>query len=994
MIKIIVSGTYDGFSPRYSSDGILDDQISTHLLDRRRFLSRDADRLYKEGYSFQPLAGGILFHKIILLYDGFGRDGFVMASLFLPEGEMLGGAVIKETLDAIIRDYKVRIQNGIANVELDWSFVKIRADELNSKVQSMTWKKRPSNNGSNKTALIKGADSRVADYFQYPNPLNSGCTGYGQVFLTESLLDPAMASDDSEQGYKVLTTDDVDIDNPEYAIVYENKQQGARLSSERKTITKKELDSHPGNISLGTLSKPGYRSAEVMIKEADKISKDGFSVAVTLPTLVQKKASVKIDIFDNDNAEVPIPGYRCTFKWSQSSFGQSKLLQPLDGVFSFYGEDCDTRWNFTIECESYETYSGEVNVLDGKTETKKVILKPKPLWNIYIQLPNGESKLNKSAIPEDDLNYYTQKAELYLKNNGLDIDKSTRDDVAHKITIVGKKKVVLEYDGNKGLGRNEEEIKDDNLPQTSETYVLRLDKKSQKYSLFKNYRKKACIEKEVDSAIKILEKYSTSQRNGKKNPNADKINKIIGYLRDGKLEFAKDEINNLTDNYVSTPQGKKFVDNAKNAINLTKKWKQIPDVVIKPTDVEYKSDNNSHWLECSRTKAPGESEEIVFGKDKYRYSVPYHSWTKGLWGNQHCIVQRNLLPKYKLLNWVLGVVLVGVLAFAAYFIFFNKGDKQVAELKDTMKNSIALMNTYPNGYCGDSIYNSAKEVKTNYKTLADKNTDLLNDSVYKEFDGILSKQSEYKIIDSVIFNQAVALFDSPIDVFDLQKWDELMKDWQVLTNAHKDSLDYMWQERQERIEKLKKQAADEAAQAEEAAFKKCTTFDACVSFLTNYPNSIHVTEVRAKREEFREKEMYQKCRSANATVKDCDDYLKRFPQNPHAVEVGRIKNRLAINESAQSSNVKNAENNEKKQINNAGSLFIALEPNNIESFDSKYDVSQRLKRRKEKIIDDAKKMGQVKYKEAYDAAKNEPVDKSYMKLDKLEEQMKKKWNGK
>lgn len=982
MIKIIVSGTYDGFSPRYSSDGILDDQISTHLLDRRRFLSRDADRLYKEGYSFQPLAGGILFHKIILLYDGFGRDGFVMASLFLPEGEMLGGAVIKETLDAIIRDYKVRIQNGIANVELDWSFVKIRADELNSKVQSMTWKKRPSNNGSNKTALIKGADSRVADYFQYPNPLNSGCTGYGQVFLTESLLDPAMVLDDSEQGYKVLTTDDVDIDNPEYAIVYENKQQGARLSSERKTITKKELDSHPGNISLGTLSKPGYRSAEVMIKEADKISKDGFSVAVTLPTLVQKKASVKIDIFDNDNAEVPIPGYRCTFKWSQSSFGQSKLLQPLDGVFSFYGEDCDTRWNFTIECESYETYSGEVNVLDGKTETKKVILKPKPLWNIYIQLPNGETNLNKSAIPEDDLNYYTQKAELYLKNNGLDIDKSTRDDVAHKITIVGKKKVVLEYDGNNGLGRNEEEIKDDNLPQTSETYVLRLDKKSQKYSLFKNYRKKACIEKEVDSAIKILEKYSTSQRNGKNN----QINKIIGYLRDGELESAKNAINNLPDIFVYTDNGKKIVDSAKNAINLTKKRKQIPDVVIKPTDVEYKYDNNSHWLECSRTKAPGESEEIVFGKDKYRYSVPYHSWTKVLWGNQHCIVQRNLLPKYKLLNWVLGVVLVGVLAFAAYFIFFNKGDKQVAELKDTMKNSIALMNNYPNGYCGDSIYYPAKEIESKYLTFANKNADLLSDSVYKVFVGVLNKQSEFKNKDSLIFSQAVALFDSPIDSFDLQKWDELMKDRQVLTKVHNDSLDYMWQERQERIEQLKKQAADEAAQAEEAAFMKCTTFDACVSFLRNYPNSIHVTEVRAKREEFREKEMYQKCRSANATVKDCDDYLNKIPDNSHTAEIKQIKANI---KGLASTGGQSSSQSGKEVISKPGPLFNILTwdivKDNGKQFYENYEISdQGLLKRANNIIENANKIGETKYSNLYSEVENyTPQQLSYEKKDRL-----------
>jgi len=104
MIKIIISGTSDGFYPRYASDGILDDEVSQRLLDRRRFLSRDADRLNKEGYSFQPLEGvGILFHKLLLLYDAFGRDGFMMVSLFLPKDEMLDGKEIKDVLDAYCR---------------------------------------------------------------------------------------------------------------------------------------------------------------------------------------------------------------------------------------------------------------------------------------------------------------------------------------------------------------------------------------------------------------------------------------------------------------------------------------------------------------------------------------------------------------------------------------------------------------------------------------------------------------------------------------------------------------------------------------------------------------------------------------------------------------------------------------------------------------------------------------------------------------------------
>ena len=52
MIKIVISGTYDGFYPRYATDGVLDDDICKKLLDRRMYFSKAGDSLFKEGYSF------------------------------------------------------------------------------------------------------------------------------------------------------------------------------------------------------------------------------------------------------------------------------------------------------------------------------------------------------------------------------------------------------------------------------------------------------------------------------------------------------------------------------------------------------------------------------------------------------------------------------------------------------------------------------------------------------------------------------------------------------------------------------------------------------------------------------------------------------------------------------------------------------------------------------------------------------------------------------
>ena len=104
MIKIIISLTWDGFAPRFASDGILDDAVTRSIIDSRGILAFD---LNKSGYSFQPLSGkGILFHKTITIFDGFQRDGCMMASIFLPQDTMLDGRIIKDALDNLVSNYE------------------------------------------------------------------------------------------------------------------------------------------------------------------------------------------------------------------------------------------------------------------------------------------------------------------------------------------------------------------------------------------------------------------------------------------------------------------------------------------------------------------------------------------------------------------------------------------------------------------------------------------------------------------------------------------------------------------------------------------------------------------------------------------------------------------------------------------------------------------------------------------------------------------------
>ena len=849
MIKIIISGTYDGFSPRYATDGNLNDTVSQQLLDRRRFLTRESDRLYKDGYSFQQVEGGILYHKIILLFDGFGRDGFMMASLFLPDGEMLDGKDIKETLDAIIKDYKARIQNGIVNVELDWSFVKRRADELNTKVQAVSWGKHPSNGNASKTALMQGAENRIEEFFQFPHPLNSAFEGYGQVFLTESILDPAMVSNDGEQGYKVLAADSVNIDNPEYTIVYDNQQSGARLEGERRSISKKELDQPYGTIPLGTYSRPGYRSQPVSIKAGTK-SPDGFYVHVSLPILEQKSATVKLSIVNEKKGTV-IPLSECTVLWSKSAYDNPIELTPSGNKFSFLGEDCDHRWGITVRHPLFNEYYDEILINDNGTETKFIRLSTKPGWEIILQLPNGKTKTFRNNVAEEDLKEQITAASRHLEDNGFVAMKSSQDTKAHTVTIIGREKDQYNY----SVPSDSDTFNGSNQPQTDENkYFLRLNPKSKKYSLFKHPQ--------------------------------------------------------LIDPKLSDEKGIKY-------------------------------DTNTHRLECICDKEP-DNKEIKLGKDKFcRYSIPHPKWNKEpMWEGPSSFVKRKLQKNTKILLGIALVVVVLGAALVVFLIWRNRENVEISILKDTMISQSAQMNTYPNSYCGDSLFFKAKETKGQYENLLKDNPQLKDDSVHSEYNkfcNLFAKQSDYRIQDSTIYYQAIDMFESDTipSQFDLNKWNDLWQKRDVLTKEHHDTLDCRYQNYLQKLEA----EANARQQAEEDA-------------------------------------LYNKCMGTNATLQDCEKYFAKFKDKNtrHYKDVAEIKEKLSQSPyEYRNRNNTQATNIQKEIIRNKDDLFNALTWENVKDngkgFYEKYKAPEDKKNRVSRLIQKANKAGEAKYREAYEKAK-------------------------
>ena len=218
---------------------------------------------------------------------------------------------------------------------------------------------------------------------------------------------------------------------------------------------------------------------------------------------------------------------------------------------------------------------------------------------------------------------------------------------------------------------------------------------------------------------------------------------------------------------------------------------------------------------------------------------------------------------------IVGGAVAIVVALVALRIWGNRGEDEISNLRDTMISQNLQMLFSP-CYCGDSLFLKAKETKHHYEELAKNNAELTNDSVYIIFCNSFAKQSDYRIQDSTIFFQAIDLFDVPANSFQNSKWDQLMQDTSVLSKEHRDTLSRKWQEHQQKLEA----EANARQQAEEdALYNKCMnpsgTIQNCNQFLTKYPNSIHKLDVEKRKKELIDKleeELYAKCMGTKATL--------------------------------------------------------------------------------------------------------------------------------
>ena len=174
--------------------------------------------------------------------------------------------------------------------------------------------------------------------------------------------------------------------------------------------------------------------------------------------------------------------------------------------------------------------------------------------------------------------------------------------------------------------------------------------------------------------------------------------------------------------------------------------------------------------------------------------------------------------------------------------------------------------------------------------------------------------------------------------------------------------------------------------AENDLYEQCMglggTMALCDQFIRKYPNSILLSDIKAKRSSLLEEwesSLYNACFKTNATVAQCDKYLRNFndPSNQHVKDVKKQKQALASKTTkAQTteSTGSRSESSVKTQVKYPQALFISLEWNNIkdgeDAFFKKYDVLDKYVNRTKTLIQKAKSAGRKKYESTYKKVKN------------------------
>ena len=288
--------------------------------------------------------------------------------------------------------------------------------------------------------------------------------------------------------------------------------------------------------------------------------------------------------------------------------------------------------------------------------------------------------------------------------------------------------------------------------------------------------------------------------------------------------------------------------------------------------------------------------------------------------------KRKLRTPYKVYLVSFAVVVALLIAIVLFKNVFKDGPLH-EQLAVEMTTCYIEMRDCDPRYCGDAIYQTADSLNAEYGKLSETDMEEMKSYFsYHTFDSVFTIQKNRRIQDMDVYQQAIEMLDKA----DLrnwnewkQRWNSLMENADVLTEAHDDILK--------------------------------TRYD----------------QIEYQREQFeREKCLYERCVGPKATRRDCEEYLRRYPNGMYVHKVKEILSdmncKVRPSSRPQDSERPTNTHSEKRIIKSAEELFMVLTWENIREFDEKFEVGNpKLRMRARNIVMMAMKVGRERYRRIY-----------------------------
>ncbi len=450
MAYIIAHGTVNGYSkitqtpPIGTEQGVLTD-IRYEFDNTQTMLDKPC------GYLIQMAENGVWISIVKLLFDGErpgNGAGFFAFSAFVPNNQVVAGAILKQHLDNLMQNYQTQIDGDFSkNKGIDWSCVEQAAAQLNASCQPRS---RIANTNyrphTQQFAYVNCSKDEIVQYLDKPFQPEYG--EYHAVFIGNYLQNPNRLASQTP-----LT---IDFENEPYTIKWNGNS--ASFPNLPKEIRKKDIQngsylfekkyyvSQTINFRDGTIDDV---NCEITL-EIPKLIGENYSVPITCRPYPDAISSVEAQ---SNTIDYPYPsdqnGKELLFCGEEAGKQWRIIVIPKEGYI------CDNKDNKFGPITPYEmagkeyiisgikkAVSVEIKIfLDGKEDTRDYVT--------HIEFSNKhgktlttsvDKKTNSCTLPiPEDTNFEDYVTIKFKSQNNWEIDKITSVNTSASIYLKRKK---------------------------------------------------------------------------------------------------------------------------------------------------------------------------------------------------------------------------------------------------------------------------------------------------------------------------------------------------------------------------------------------------------------------------------------------------------------------------------------------------------------------------------------------------------------------------